>query len=115
MIHFFGTDDLIGNQHILNTSLDKAGGLTDLLTANPDRTLLNLAQSNVRALMALGMGSEAHIAALERFLHPREVTLERIEVKHQGWCINFFEGITRMRRFPRGHDDFSLSANRGSG
>jgi hypothetical protein len=52
------------------------------LTANPDRTLLNLAQSDVRALMTLGMRPEAHIAALKRFLHPREVALERIEVKN---------------------------------
>jgi hypothetical protein len=82
MTHFFGTNDLIGDQYILHTGLDKAGGLADLLTANPDRTLLNLAQSDVRALMTLGMRPEAHIAALKRFLHPREVALERIEVKN---------------------------------
>jgi hypothetical protein len=57
--------------------------------------------------MTLGMGPEAHVAALERFLHPREVALERIEVKNQGGGIDLFEGITRMRRFPRGHDYFS--------
>jgi hypothetical protein len=58
--------------------------------------------------MTLGMRPEAHIAALKRFLHPREVALERIEVKNQGGGIDLFEGITRMRRFPRGHVSFSI-------
>jgi hypothetical protein len=62
--------------------------------------------------MALSVGPEAHIAALERFLHSPEVALERIEVKNQGRCINIFEGITRMRRFPRGHVSFSISSIR---
>jgi hypothetical protein len=77
------------------------------LTTNPDRALLNLTQRDVGALVALGVGPKTHIAALERFLHSREVALKRIEVKNQGRCINIFEGITRMRRFPRGHVSFS--------
>src|ERR1700682_357796 len=77
-------DDLISNEYVVNTGLDKHGGLTDLLAADPDCAKFNLAQCNLWAFMAFCVRAQAHAPSSHRIRHAFEVSLKRIEVKNEG-------------------------------
>ena len=63
--------DLVGDQNILDTSLNKHSGFTELLAANADGPQRDLPFCYFRAFMTFCMSAKAHLAALERLGHAR--------------------------------------------
>jgi hypothetical protein len=58
--------NLIGNQNILDASLNKDGGLTELLAANAYRSKRDLPECYLWAFVTFCMSAKAHLAAFER-------------------------------------------------
>jgi hypothetical protein len=64
MTQFGVSHDLIGNQNILDTRLNKHGGLTELLAANANRSQRDLSKCNLWAFVTFCMSAKTHLAAL---------------------------------------------------
>ena len=81
-LHLLLTDDFIGNQNILNASLDKYCSLANFLTANAYSPHVDLIVSDHRALMTFGMRANTNTPLGHGLLKTLHITLKCVEIQN---------------------------------
>ena len=85
-------DDLVGDQDVPYAALDHDLGLAQSLAADADGTSGDLVTRDDGALVGLGVGTQPHRSALQRFDHPVEVPLVGVEVNQEGRSLDLLDG-----------------------
>ena len=86
------TDDLIGDQYIVDAGVHQYPSLTGFLAAHTHRTECNLTQRHRWRLVHLGVRTQTQLAGARKIGHASKIALERIKINDQGGRIDLVDG-----------------------
>jgi hypothetical protein len=89
-----GRHDLVGHEDVGDAGGDECGGLVDFLAADADGAARDLRLCDVGTLVRLRVRAQHKPRSAHRVGHEVEVVLERVEVDHQGGCLDRLERVT---------------------
>jgi len=107
-------DDLVGDEHVLDPTIDHRLGLADLLNAHADGAELHLLQRDDRAFVGLGVRPHLDPAAGDPFGQTAQIALERIEIDHQGGGVDIVEDHANLGARAHAHGENFLEKRRKS-
>src|SRR2546423_385616 len=91
-------DDLVRYEHITDAAVDQRLRFRDLLAADADRAMGDLALGDLRTLVRLRMRAHAHRTAFHRAGERAQIALESIQLEDQRRRVDVLDAIAYLRR-----------------